>query len=460
MIDHTMPSVRRVPVGARFARLVTSAACGAAMLVSAAHAQSTKPAAPATTTVATPVTTAAPAAAKSVADTRKDAMASLEARYVCGPASADEFGLRIVWQTEPLVTKDAVLHIVNASPDSVWFGDSSGSIVRLRRDNGETVWRSSTFQGIERMLALEYLPTEHNDNVYVVTELGSVIMDAATGNLLKRTRFSQLPSNVPAIYGQTMIYGTNTGLASWFLYSTGYNWRATTLGGHVVAPVTVTGDIAIVGSTNGTVLAMDAPSAGIRWSRKLSAGVETPIAADSQACYVASHDQSLWAFDQMRGRVLWQYFTQTSLRNPPVRIADGLYLQIPGEGLVSFTPLPNNKPDGEVLWKSKAPGNIIGRMDTNVMAWDRATHTLSAVDVGNGRIVHQVVLPKVQSIQFFPMIDGDVFIAAKDGTVERLESLTRKPRNTGGDVQNAEPASARTTIVAPAVGGASSKRPG
>ena len=457
MIDHTMPSVRRVPAGARFARLVTSAACGAALIASAAYAQTVKPAAPATTTVAT---TAAPAAAKSSADTRKQAMASLEARYVCGPAAADEFGLRIVWQTEPLVTKDAVLHIVNASPDSVWFGDSSGSIVRLRRDNGETVWRSSTFQGIERMLALEYLPTERNDNVYVVTELGSVIMDAATGNLLKRTRFSQLPSNVPAIYGQTMIYGTNTGLSSWFLYATGYNWRATTLGGHVVAPVTIAGDIAIVGSTNGTVLAMDASSAGIRWSRKLSAGVETPIATDSQACYVASHDQSLWAFDQMRGRVLWQYFTQTSLRNPPVRIADGLYLQIPGEGLVSFTPLPNNKPDGEVLWKSKAPGNIIGRMGTNVMAWDRATHTLSAVDVGTGRIVHQVVLPKVQAIQFSPMIDGDVFIAAKDGTVERLESLTRKPSNTGGDVKDSEPASARTTIVAPAVGGASSKRPG
>jgi hypothetical protein len=58
------------------------------------------------------------------------------------------------------------------------------------------------------------------------------------------------------------------------------------------------------------------------------------------------------------------------------------------------------------------------------------------------------------------MIDGDVFIAAKDGTVERLESLTRKPSNAGGDVKDSEPASARTTIVAPVVGGASSKRPG
>jgi hypothetical protein len=58
------------------------------------------------------------------------------------------------------------------------------------------------------------------------------------------------------------------------------------------------------------------------------------------------------------------------------------------------------------------------------------------------------------------MIDGDVFIAAKDGTVERLESLNRKPSNTGGEMKNSEPASARTTIGAPAVGGASSKRPG
>ncbi|MEI6475150.1 MAG: PQQ-binding-like beta-propeller repeat protein [Planctomycetota bacterium] len=452
MIDHTMPSVRRAPAGTQLAHLAVSAACAAALFASAAMAQSTKPAAPA----AAPVT----ATPKSGADTRKEAMASLEARYVCGPAAADEFGYRIVWQTESLATKGAVLQIANAPPDSVWFGDSSGSIVRLRRDSGETVWRSSTFQGIERMLALEYLPAEHNDNVYVVTELGSVIMDAATGNLLKRTRFSQLPSNVPAIYGQTMIFGTGTGLASWFQYSTGYNWRATTLGGHVIAPVTVTGDIAIVGSTNGTVLAMDAPSAGIRWSRKLSAGVETQIAADAQACYVAGNDQSLWAFDQMRGRVLWQYFTQTALKNPPTRLADGLYLQIPGEGLVSFTPLPNNKPDGEVLWKSKAPGNIIGRMNTNVMAWDRATRTLSAVDVGNGRIVHQVSLPKVESIEFFPMIDGEIFIASSDGTVERLEPLSRKPSSNGA-ATNAEPTAGRTTTtVAPVVGGAAAKHPG
>ena len=453
MIDHTMPSVRRMPAEARFARLAALTACATALLASAVTAQSVQPTTPA---VSAPET----AAPKSSAEARKEAMASLEARYVCGPAAADVFGFRIVWQTEPLVTKGAVLQIAHATADSVWFGDSSGSIVRLRRDNGETVWRSSTFQGIERMLALEYLPTERNDNVYVVTELGSVIMDAATGNLLKRTRFSQLPSNVPAIYGQSMIFGTGTGLTSWFQYATGYNWRATTLGGHVVAPVTITGEIAIVGSTNGTVLAMDAPSAGIRWSRKLSAGVETQIAADSQACYVAGHDQSLWAFDLMRGRVLWQYFTQTALRNSPTRIADGLYLQIPGEGLVSFNPMPTDKPDGEVLWKSKAPGNIIGRTETNVMAWDHATRTLTAVDVGNGRIVHQIVMPKVESIEFFPKIDGDIFIASKDGTVERLEALNRKPSSNDGSAMNAQTASDPNTIVAPVVVGGSQKRPG
>jgi outer membrane protein assembly factor BamB len=151
-------------------------------------------------------------------------------------------------------------------------------------------------------------------------------------------------------------------------------------------------------------------------------------------CFVASIDQSLWAFDLSNGRVLWQYFTQAALTNPPVRIADGLYLSIPGEGLVSFNPMPNEKPEGEVRWKSKAPGNVIARVGTNLMAWDAATRTLSSVAVSNGRIVTQLKMPKVESIKFVPAIDGDMFLASKDGSVERLETLAR---SAGGGVGTA-----------------------
>ena len=135
------------------------------------------------------------------------------------------------------------MQVVNASADSVWMGDSAGSVLRIRRDNGETVWRSSTYQGIERMIALEYLPAEHHDNVYVVTELGSIALDAVTGNLIRRSRFAQLPAAAPAIHGSSMIFGTGTGLASWFQYGSGYNWRSTTLGGRVTAPICVSGEI-------------------------------------------------------------------------------------------------------------------------------------------------------------------------------------------------------------------------
>jgi outer membrane protein assembly factor BamB len=275
------------------------------------------------------------------------------------------------------------------------------------------------------MLSLDYLPSERHDNVYVVTELSSVALDATTGSLIRKTRFAQLPACAPAVFGPTMIFGTNTGLTSWFQYSSGYNWRSTTLGGHVTAPVTITGELALAGSTNGTVMAMDAASAGIRWTRKLSAGVEAPIAADNQACFVASIDQSLWAFDLSNGRVLWQYFTQTPLLHPPVRLADGLYLQIPGEGLVSFTPLPADKPDGEVRWKSKAKGDVIGRLGTELMAWDHATRTLTAVDAGTGRVVREAQLPNAESIEFTQPVDGDLVVMSNDGSVERLEPLNR-----------------------------------
>jgi hypothetical protein len=250
---------------------------------------------------------------------------------------------------------------------------------------------------------------------------------------------------MPAVYGSSMIFGTGTGLASWFQYGSGYNWRATTLGGHVTAPICIAGDVAIAGSTNGTVLALDASSAGIRWTRKLAAGVEAKAAADDVACYVAGLDQSVWAFDLSRGRVLWQHFTQSALTNAPTRIADGLYVQIPGEGLVSFNPLPQEKPDGEIRWKSKAPGNVIGRMGTNVMAWDAPTHTLSAVDVGSGRVVHEVRLPKVETIRFSPMVDGEVFVGSTDGNVERLEPLSRRSAPAAVSSAGPQPAPAKAT---------------
>ena len=375
---------------------------GALLALAAAFAVDT--AAVAQATDAAPAATEAPApetpeqAAARRRTERRAAQAALDERYVVGPTVADDFGYRIVWQTEPLVTLDATMQVLGASQDSLWMGDSAGSVVRIRLDNGEVVWRASTNQGVERMLGIEYLPTPRHDNAYVVNELGMVTLDAVTGNVLRRARFSQLPATEPSVFGSYLVFGTRTGLTSWFQYVTGYNWRSTTIGGAVNGRITIAGDMAIAAGTNGTVMALSAGTAGVVWTRKLSAGVEASVAADDVACYVAGRDQSLWAFDLMRGRVLWQYFTQTPLLNPPARVGDGLYLQIPGEGLVSFVPQPAEKPDGEVRWKSKAPGNVLAQVRSDVMVWDRASRTLTAVDVATGRIVREAKLPKVEAI--------------------------------------------------------------
>jgi outer membrane protein assembly factor BamB len=400
---------------------------GALLALAAAFAVDT--AAVAQATDAAPAATEAPApetpeqAAARRRTERRAAQAALDERYVVGPTVADDFGYRIVWQTEPLVTLDATMQVLGASQDSLWMGDSAGSVVRIRRDNGEVVWRASTNQGVERMLGIEYLPTPRHDNAYVVNELGMVTLDAVTGNVLRRARFSQLPATEPSVFGSYLVFGTRTGLTSWFQYVTGYNWRSTTIGGAVNGRITIAGDMAIAAGTNGTVMALSAGTAGVVWTRKLSAGVEASVAADDVACYVAGRDQSLWAFDLMRGRVLWQYFTQTPLLNPPARVGDGLYLQIPGEGLVSFVPQPAEKPDGEVRWKSKAPGNVLAQVRSDVMVWDRASRTLTAVDVATGRIVREAKLPKVEAIRF--AADSTVVVASADGRIQRLETLAQ-----------------------------------
>ena len=357
---------------------------------------------------------------------RDDAARKLEERFVLGPAAADDLGFRVAWQTGALVSKGAEAQHVSVSADSVWFGDTAGSVVRLRLDSGETVWRGSTNPGIERITAIEHLPTAGRDNVYVVTDLNSVAMDAATGTIVRKSTFSHLPSQAPAVHGPSMIYGSRTGLCCWFQYGTGFNWRASSLGGNILAPVAVSGQVAVVGSTSGTIHALDASNAAILWTRRLAAGVETRIAVDDKACFVSSIDQSVWAFDLSNGRVLWQHFASAPLRNAPTRIADGLYVQIPGEGLVSFNPAPRDKPDGEIRWRSTAAGNVIGASGTRLFAWDERTKAMSVVDAASGRVIHEARIPSAVHVRFTAPVDGDLLVMAADGRVERLSPARRE----------------------------------
>lgn len=356
---------------------------------------------------------------------KKTARQILDEQYVVGPTAADAFGYRIAWQTEPLATMGAQTQVVCLDAENAWFGDSAGSVVRVRRESGETVWRSSTFKGLERMLAVQRLKGSNRDIAYVVTETNCVVLDASTGSLIRKVGLPALPCTAPAIEGEYMIWCTRAGIIGWYDYTRGFLWRTTAIGANMQAAVTVGEGVALAGGMNGNVLALDVGSAGIRWTRRLAGAVESPIAMDSRAAFVASKDQSLWAFDLYRGRVLWQYFTPTPLVNEPVLVADALYLQIPDQGLVCFNPHPEARPDGEVRWKSSAPGKVIGRLGSNLLAWEQATHVLSFVDAASGRVVEMRTLPQVEWIQCMPKVNGDLWTAAADGRIERLEPMAR-----------------------------------
>jgi outer membrane protein assembly factor BamB len=369
---------------------------------------------------------AAAAASAPPAARPADGAQALEDRFVLGPAAADDLGFRINWQTGALATTGAQAQKMSVSADSVWFGDSVGSVVRLRRDNGETVWRASTNPGIERITGFEHLPAGKRDEVFVVTDLNSVALDAGTGMMVRKSTFAHLPSRDPEVFGSSMVYGSSTGLCCWFQYGTGFNWRASSLGGNIVAPVTIAGHIVLVGSTSGAVYALDAATAEILWTRRLTAGVEAKIAADDRACFIAGIDQSVWAFDLSNGRVLWQHFTSSPLRNPPSRIGDGLYVQIPGEGLVSFNPAPRDKPDGEVRWRSNAAGDVVSVSGNRLYAWEARSRTMSVVDAASGRVIHESRIPNAVQLQFTAPVDGDMLLMGADGRVESL-APSRRP---------------------------------
>jgi outer membrane protein assembly factor BamB len=184
-----------------------------------------------------------------------------------------------------------------------------------------------------------------------------------------------------------------------------------------------------VASQGGTVLLLDAKSAGRMWGDKVFDGVSAPLTAGGGFVFVAGEDQYLWAFSARDGRVAWRYFTESELDTQPVHAVAtingeqrGVVLQwIESEGLVCLEADPGDTIEGKVIWRIEgARGNAVGRIGEGIVLWDGDARVLRVVDASLGAVTRQVDLPQVKDLR---MIGDVIYANGDDGRLLRLDPV-------------------------------------
>lgn len=421
------PSPSRSLSAPRSCRAARLAAVGVAALLGAcASESSTSSGAPAGSTDSA----GAPATAQSdVESSLLDLRRRLDRDLLAGPTIAEELGYRTLWQTRVQPDAGARLLASQCTPETVFIWDTLGVITRLRPSTGDTLWQAASSSRVDQILSVLPIQTVAGAQlVAIVTDTQAFLVDASNGLFVTRQKFHRLANTPAEVYGPFIIYGTSAGQLVWHDFEVGGESRAVQLSGQIVAPPRVVDNFVIASSTGGSVGTYRAQNSRIAWGRSLSAGITARAAADQRAVWVSCRDQYLTCLSLENGRTLWRYFTQSPMDASPTLLADSLYLQLPGEGLVSFDPLPTDKFDGVVRWRSPdAVGDVIGATARGIIAWDPPTSTLTLLEEHTGSIVRSFALQGVAALEMTEPINGDIVITGADGRVQRLTPVARRP---------------------------------
>lgn len=347
------------------------------------------------------------------------ARARLDVELLAGPTLLESLAAKPSWQVRvnpgDLQSRGAIFPL----GDRVYVNDGFNALNAILVGDGRAIWICDVLDSDDELLSVFTATTKTAERIFLVSGEGIAIASADTGDFQSRARVDFFPGTAAVVYNDFAIFGNPTGRLGWERIGSAVPWWGSTLPGGIRTPPILIGGTVAVASDRGRVGVWVAESSQSIWSFNLGGGVYGTLSTDGNLLFCASKDQSVYGFDHRSGRVVWKYFTESPIESDTVCIRGRVYVQIPGQGLVALRADGGNRPDGQVIWTSKAPGNVIGLFANRLIVWDAATKTLSAVEPLDGNIIlsKRVALARVK---MSAAVDGDLYLLGSDGRLQRL----------------------------------------
>jgi hypothetical protein len=314
---------------------------------------------------------------------------ALEQTMPVGPRSAEKLGLRIAWR-QP-VDANAITDML-ISNGAVFLIDSDNEITMLDLESGQQRWVGFGGSGNDIIVDIQHIPADQK--VLVIRASSILSLSANTGIPIVHgaTQSSMQPlewlaATPGVVYNGSYIYGGLAGEVVWQGWKMGFSLRAHRIGRRVASQPVVTGQVVLVSSQSGELVALDAETGALLWQRRLLDTISGVPATSSTTTLVASRDQHLRAFDTANGKLKWGRLFDRPLLSGPVLDGSAVYQQVPGTGLVRFETAPRNAPSGIEVWTAAdVQGDVIATIGDLLLTWTPGTKRLQTVSSSTGSV--------------------------------------------------------------------------
>lgn len=341
-------------------------------------------------------------------------------------------GYRWEWSTTPLFRGSGKIAFVSPMGDRVAVQAEDAWTAVVETSTGNTVWQVRNASPLTGFLSSDRI----GSTLMSSSRPEIFLMDINTGNLIARQQAEVVLTTKPVLEGGYAIYGTPTGevLCHRFGDSKGNPlpppldeglkaWGYLLDGGIVADPVKI-GSLAGIVTQKGEVFFVDIRTGTGRGRARISGGMETDPVTDGTHMFVASVDQSIYAFAPDRGSYLWRYRTESPITIQPTYHDGTLYCTIAKEGLVAFDVSQDAIIAGQLgrkIWSNPAiGGEVIAAQNGDLILWDGTA--AKRIDEQNGDVIASTTLPKIKSLVAGEFADGDLFAVGVDGQLLKFSA--------------------------------------
>lgn len=297
-----------------------------------------------------------------------------------------------------------------AFEDVVLVQDTSNTVTALNGRDGSRRWTTAIANPLTRFHGM----IRDDSRVHCLSEAEAFSLDLVTGSLVARQRYDRLASSMPVLVGDTLVYGTGDGRVLGHNLTLDVGTGGNTIDGTVRVPAAIVGDTLGVVSDEGSVMFLDAGSLRLISRSAMYKGTTTQPASSDSMMFVASLDQSIYAFTPGISRPAWSYLTESPLRSQPVYADGAVYCHIPREGMVAFA-----AQSGRKLWTAKdVGGTIIGKNKGRLIAWDGAAAI--TLDPASGDVIERITLPGLTHVTLDRFDGGNLYVVTRKGAVGKF----------------------------------------
>lgn len=319
-------------------------------------------------------------------------------------------GYRWDWNAFPVMLEGQGPLRSQPHGEIVIFQETGGTISGVDDRVGETIWTNKPAGDLTKFTGMG----RRDGYAFVSSESELFTLDIATGELVNRQSFEKLVATDFILLGDQAVVGTASGEVMGHYLPAGIRIYGHDMEGTFDEDLVSIGGIVGGVTSTGRVICVNPITQRQTGLNSIFKGPGAPLAASDELMFVASLDQSLYAFQAADARVAWRHLTPSPITETPVHHEGVLYCSLADSGLTAF-----DARTGKILWVSKGQmGRVIGVRGGRLIVFDGKS--LAVVEPQRGVVYDKIDLSNVYHITSAPFVDGPIYLTSREGVVAKF----------------------------------------